>query len=74
MIWNIDVLHASVTLVMPSPGKDEGGVMRIIRLGDILFAAVSAETRVERDVELENKVCGIRREASARLLPTACRI
>jgi hypothetical protein len=59
---------------MPSPGKDEGGVMRMIRLGDILFAAVSAETRAERDVELANKFRGMRREASARLLPTACGI
>jgi hypothetical protein len=46
----------------------------MIRLGDILFAAVSAETRAERDVELANKFRGMRREASARLLPTACGI
>ena len=56
---------------MPSPRKDEGRVMRMIRLGDILFAAVRAETR---DIELANKFRGMRREAGARLLPYGIQI
>jgi hypothetical protein len=45
--------------------------MRMIRLGDISFAAVSTEMSAERDVKLANKFRGMRCEASARLLPTS---
>jgi hypothetical protein len=59
---------------MPSPGKDEGGTARMITPGVSEFAAVRAETRVEREVEFVNEDRGMRREAIARLLPVACKI
>ena len=66
----MEVLHASVALVIPSPGKDDGGVMRIMRPGVSVFAVIRAETRVERDVAPSNDDRGMRREARARFWPT----
>ena len=62
--------QASVMLVMPSPGNDDGGPARMIRPGVAVFADIKAETRADREDDVSNVDFAMRRDARARLMPT----
>ena len=70
MTWYILSLHASVTLVVPSPGYDDGAEMRMINPGVAVSAATSADTSADREAAVAKLLLFIKRDAIARFDPT----
>jgi hypothetical protein len=70
VIWYKLSLHASVMLVVPSDGYDDGAVMRMINPGVAASAARSPDTSAEREAGVSKLLLLIKRDARARLEPT----
>jgi hypothetical protein len=61
-----------VILVWPSPGKEVGGLIRMMIPGVAALAARSPERRADRSEDELKLDLSIRRDVRARPSPTAC--